>query len=69
MATEKKRVFQQDKVYMQGPDGMIHEYEPMLLKIKGFTQVIPNPSKKEATPAQTQTQTKPQTQEETKPTT
>lgn len=61
MATEtKKRVFQQDKVYMQGPDGMIHEYEPMLLKIKGFTQVVPNPSKKaepEKAPDSTKTQT------------
>lgn len=61
MATEtKKRVFQQDKVYMQGPDGMIYEYEPMLLKIKGFTQVVPNPSKKaeaEKTPDPAKSQT------------
>lgn len=49
-----ERKFEQDKVYLQGPDGQIWPYDPHLTKIDGFKSVIPNKSK--AAPKQ-QTQT------------
>lgn len=49
MTNERK--FVEDKVYLQGPDGQIWEYEAMLANQNGFVAVTPNPSKK-ATAAQ-----------------
>lgn len=45
---QNERKFQQDKVYLQGPDGQIWDYEPMLAAQEGYKQVIPNQSRKSA---------------------
>lgn len=42
-----KRVFDQDKVYLQDSNGTIWNFEEMLAGKEGFTPVVPNPSKKE----------------------
>lgn len=43
MAEERK--FIEDKVYLQGPNGVIYDYEPLLANQAGFVAVTPNKSK------------------------
>ena len=41
------RKFELDKVYLQGPDGRVWPYEPLLANADGFKPVVPNASAKE----------------------
>ena len=41
----KERVFEEDKVYLKGPDDQIWPYEALLAEVVGYEKVIPNPSK------------------------
>lgn len=43
MSDERK--FEEDKVYLQGPDGVIWEYDTLLSNAPGYKPVTPNPSK------------------------
>lgn len=52
MANDRK--FVEDKVYLQGPDQQIWEYEALLANQPGFVAVTPNPSKKAAAADETQ---------------
>jgi hypothetical protein len=47
MTTERK--FVEDKVYLQGPDGQIWDYDALLANQSGYVAVTPNKSKKAAT--------------------
>jgi hypothetical protein len=44
MTTERK--FVEDKVYLQGPDGQIWDYDALLANQSGYVAVTPNKSKK-----------------------
>lgn len=47
-----ERKYQLDKTYLQGPKGQIYDYEAVLAKQPGWKPVVPNRSKKAATPVE-----------------
>lgn len=49
-----ERKYQLDKTYLQGPKGQIYDYEAVLAKQPGWKPVVPNRSKKAATPVETE---------------